>query len=96
MTLGPISFRSCVFVGFLVYLGVFVDFTNTICGFCVIFLDFLGRGSKTVSLIYDTWANLLSIMCICGFFGVFWCICGFYKYDLWILCDFFSGFPGLG
>ena len=53
-----------------------------------IFLDFLGRGSKTVILIYDTWANLLSIMCICGFLDVFGCICGFYKYDLWIFCDF--------
>ncbi len=32
---------------------------------------------------------LLSNMCICGYFGVFGCICGFYKYDLWIFCDFF-------
>jgi hypothetical protein len=57
------------------YLVVFVDFTNTICGF---FLDFLRQGSKTVSLIYDTWANLLSIVCICGFFWCIW-VC------LWIL-----------
>jgi hypothetical protein len=53
----------------------------------IVFVDFLGRCSKTVNLIYDTWANLFSIMCICGFLCVFGCICGFFKYDLWIGSD---------
>ena len=54
MKLGPLSSQSCVFVGIWVYLGVFVDFPNTICGFFVIFFYFLGRSIKTVILIYDT------------------------------------------
>ena len=71
-----------VFVGICGFYKYNVDFVVDFFG------DFLGRGSKTVILIYDTWANLLSIMCICGFLDVFGCICGFYKYDLWIFCDF--------
>jgi hypothetical protein len=85
MTLGPSS-QSCVFVSIWVYLWILqiqvVDFLWSS-------LDFLGRCSKTVILIYDTWANLLSTMCICWVLGVFGCICGFYKYKLWI-CLWFS------
>ncbi len=46
------------------------------------------ESEDAVILIYDTWANLPLIMCICGFLGVFGCICGFYKYNLWIFCVF--------
>ncbi len=80
-------------MGNWVYLGVFVYSANTVCGFFVILFYMLDRGSKTVILIYDTWASVFSIVCICGYVGVFGCICGFYKYDLWMFCDFFL-YPG--
>jgi hypothetical protein len=39
---GAISSRSCVFVGICAYLGVFVYFTNVICGFFLIVFGFPG------------------------------------------------------
>ena len=78
-------------MGLRVYLGVFVDFANAICELCDFGGDILGRSSKTVILLYDSWANLLdhSIVCICGYLGVFvdftnticgLCVCVFYGY----------------
>ncbi len=69
---------------------------------CAIFLgDILGRGSKTVILVYDTWANLHPIMCICGYLGVFACIwvyCWIFQIrfvDLFLYIFFFWGVGGI-
>ena len=71
MTLGPISSWSCVFVSIWVYLGVFVDFTNTICGFVCDFLWIYWVGVARRSFWYMTLGLISSRSCVFVGFGVY-------------------------